>query len=143
LKDQYQAAQNEKDECQRAADQTAYTINLANRLVGGLASEKERWTNTIAQSKVLGNFLPGNVLITTAYLSYVGYFTKYYREELLYRRWMPYLKALKVPIPVTENLDPLSMLIDDADMAAWNNEGLPADRMSYENATILTSCERW
>ncbi|CAF4499864.1 unnamed protein product, partial [Rotaria magnacalcarata] len=42
---------------------------------------------------------------------------------------MPYLKNLKVPIPVTDNLDPLSMLIDDADMAAWNNEGLPADRM--------------
>ncbi|CAF3056070.1 unnamed protein product [Rotaria socialis] len=143
LKDQYEAAQNEKDECQRAADQTTYTINLANRLVGGLASEKERWTNTIQQFQILGKFLPGNVLITTAYLSYVGYFTKYYREELLYRRWMPYLKNLKVPIPVTDNLDPLSMLIDDADMAAWNNEGLPADRMSYENATILTNCERW
>jgi len=56
---------------------------------------------------------------------------------------MPYLKNLKVPILVTDNLDPLSMLIDDADMAAWNNEGLPADRMSYENATILTNCERW
>ncbi|CAF1186132.1 unnamed protein product [Adineta steineri] len=143
LKDQFQAAQNEKDECQRAADQTSYTINLANRLVGGLASEKERWTNTIQQFQILGKFLPGNVLITTAYLSYVGYFTKYYREELLYRRWMPFLKNLKVPIPVTDNLDPLSMLIDDADMAAWNNEGLPADRMSYENATILTNCERW
>ncbi|CAF0886754.1 unnamed protein product, partial [Adineta ricciae] len=143
LKDQYQSAQNEKDECQRAADQTAYTINLANRLVGGLASEKERWTNTIQQSQILGKFLPGNVLITTAYLSYVGYFTKYYREELLYRRWMPFLRNLKVPVPVTDNLDPLSMLIDDADMAAWNNEGLPADRMSYENATILTNCERW
>ena len=68
---------------------------------------------------------------------------KYYREELLYSYWMPFLKKLKVPIPVTDNLDPLSMLIDDADMAAWNNEGLPADRMSYENATILTNCERW
>ncbi len=59
LQDQYQAAQNEKDECQRAADQTAYTINLANRLVGGLASEKERWTNTIQQFQILGKFLPG------------------------------------------------------------------------------------
>ena len=37
FKDQFQAAQNEKDECQRAADQTAYTINLANRLVGDFA----------------------------------------------------------------------------------------------------------
>ena len=35
------------------------------------------------------------------------------------------------------------MLIDDADIAQWNNEGLPGDRMSVENATILTNCDRW
>lgn len=53
------------------------------------------------------------------------------------------LLACKVPIPVTPDLDPLTMLTDDADVAAWQNEGLPADRMSTENATILTSCQRW
>jgi dynein heavy chain len=35
------------------------------------------------------------------------------------------------------------MLVDDADIATWNNEGLPSDRMSTENATILTNCDRW
>ena len=57
--------------------------------------------------------------------------------------WLPFINKLPVPIPVTEGLDPLTMLIDDADIALWNNEGLPGDRMSIENATILTSCERW
>lgn len=57
--------------------------------------------------------------------------------------WLPFISKLPVPIPVTEDLDPLTMLIDDADIALWNNEGLPGDRMSIENATILTSCERW
>lgn len=37
----------------------------------------------------------------------------------------------------------IAMLTDDATIAAWNNEGLPNDRMSTENATILTHCERW
>ena len=49
----------------------------------------------------------------------------------------------QVPIPITEGLDPLSVLTDDADIATWNNEGLPSDRMSTENATILTNCQRW
>lgn len=49
----------------------------------------------------------------------------------------------KISIPVTPDLDPLTMLTDDADIAAWQNEGLPADRMSTENATILNSCQRW
>ena len=56
---------------------------------------------------------------------------------------MPYLGKLKTPIEITQELDVLSMLIDDADIAGWNNEGLPGDRMSVENATILTNCDRW
>ena len=35
------------------------------------------------------------------------------------------------------------MLIDDADIAGWNNENLPSDRMSIENATILLNSDRW
>ncbi|XP_078510053.1 dynein axonemal heavy chain 17 isoform X6 [Lissotriton helveticus] len=48
-----------------------------------------------------------------------------------------------VPIPATEGLDPLSLLTEDATIAAWNNQGLPSDRMSTENATILCNTERW
>ena len=44
---------------------------------------------------------------------------------------------------MTPTLDPLQMLMDDADVATWQNEGLPADRMSTENAAILLNCERW
>ena len=53
------------------------------------------------------------------------------------------LFVLQTPIPTTPGLDPLSMLTDDAQIASWNNEGLPSDRMSTENATILCNCERW
>lgn len=35
------------------------------------------------------------------------------------------------------------MLTDDATVAAWHNQGLPNDRMSTENAAILTTSERW
>lgn len=35
------------------------------------------------------------------------------------------------------------MLTDDTQIAAWNNEGLPNDRMSTENATILSNSDRW
>ncbi|EMP29854.1 Dynein heavy chain 11, axonemal [Chelonia mydas] len=78
-----------------------------------------------------------------AFVSYVGSFTKQYRQELVEHMWIPFLKSQKVPIPITEGLDLIAMLTDDATIAAWNNEGLPGDRMSTENATILTNCERW
>lgn len=37
----------------------------------------------------------------------------------------------------------MRLLTDDADVATWNNQGLPSDRMSTENATILCHTERW
>jgi dynein heavy chain len=49
----------------------------------------------------------------------------------------------QVPIPVTQELDTLTLLTDNATIAGWQNESLPSDRMSTENATILTNCERW
>lgn len=47
----------------------------------------------------------------------------------------------QVPVPMTGGLDPVLMLTDDAMVAQWNNEGLPGDKMSTQNATILTNCE--
>jgi len=46
-------------------------------------------------------------------------------------------------IPHTEGVDPLTLLSDDAQIATWNNEGLPMDGMSTENATILQHSTRW
>lgn len=50
---------------------------------------------------------------------------------------------LQPAIPYTEGVDPLSLVCDDALVASWNNEGLPSDRMSAENATILMNSARW
>ena len=44
---------------------------------------------------------------------------------------------------MTEDLDVLMLLTDGATIARWNNENLPSDRMSVENAAILTNAERW
>ncbi|XP_016382633.1 dynein axonemal heavy chain 9 [Sinocyclocheilus rhinocerous] len=139
----FEKATADKLRCQQEAETTARTIALANRLVGGLASENVRWAEAVKSFRHQESTLCGDVLLITAFVSYLGYFTKRYRLELMDNSWRPYLSQLKVPIPVTPGLDPLTMLTDDADIAGWQNEGLPADRMSTENATILTSCERW
>jgi dynein heavy chain len=37
----------------------------------------------------------------------------------------------------------LALLTSDAEIARWNNEGLPTDAVSVQNATIVTNCARW
>ncbi|PIK39300.1 dynein beta-heavy chain [Apostichopus japonicus] len=140
---EFEAATAEKLKCQQQAESTALTITLANRLVGGLASENVRWGESVANFKEQAKTLPGDVLLITAFVSYVGCFTKNYRLDLMERMWLPFLQGQKATIPITEGLDPLLLLTDDATVAVWNNEGLPSDRMSTENATILSNCERW
>ncbi|KAL0819776.1 hypothetical protein ABMA28_007817 [Loxostege sticticalis] len=139
----FQEAVNEKMKCQAEADATNATIDLANRLVNGLASEKIRWTSTVANMKESGVMLPGDTLLITAFISYVGCFMRRYRQQLLNDDWIPMLAKTNPKIETTEGLDPLSMLTDDAQVAVWNNEGLPNDTMSTENATILTNSARW
>ncbi|XP_059610636.1 dynein beta chain, ciliary isoform X2 [Phlebotomus argentipes] len=139
----FEQATAEKLRCQQEADATQATIQLANRLVGGLASENVRWAEAVAEFMAQGTTLPGDTLLITAFISYVGCFTKQFRLDLMNKMWLPYLRALEPPIPITEGLDSLTLLTDDTTVAIWHNEGLPSDRMSIENATILSNSDRW
>lgn len=143
LKAEFQQATDEKLRCQAEAEETQKTLDLANRLVGGLSSEKIRWGASVQVFATQEKTIVGDVLLTSAFISYVGCFTKTYRQRLLNESWRPFLNELTPAIPITENIDPLSVLTDEATYAGWHNEGLPRDRMSLENATILTNSERW
>ncbi|KAK3861449.1 hypothetical protein Pcinc_032598 [Petrolisthes cinctipes] len=143
LRAEFDKATAEKMRCEKEANSTAHTIGLANRLVGGLSSEKIRWSEAVSQMHNSEKTLPGDILLVSAFISYVGCFTKHYRRELMEKQWLPLLQKLNPVIPITHNLDPIKLLTDDATIAGWNNEGLPSDRMSTENAIILTNSDRW
>lgn len=49
---QFQKATDAKLKCQQEAESTASTISLANRLVGGLQSEKVRWAESVEKMKL-------------------------------------------------------------------------------------------
>lgn len=86
----------EKQKCQDEADKTAFTIDLAHRLVNGLASENVRWRESIAQLKSQTMTLPGDVLLIACFISYVGCFTRRYRVELQEKMWIPTFRLSKV-----------------------------------------------
>ncbi|CAL4142074.1 unnamed protein product, partial [Meganyctiphanes norvegica] len=71
LKAEYEAAFAEKQRCEEEANRTAITIELANRLVGGLASEKIRWAEAVAMMQRSEKTLPGDILLLSAFISYM------------------------------------------------------------------------
>uniref|UniRef100_A0A3B1KJE1 Dynein axonemal heavy chain 11 n=1 Tax=Astyanax mexicanus TaxID=7994 RepID=A0A3B1KJE1_ASTMX len=139
---QFERAAGEKLRCQEEVTHTSTTIQMANRLVGGLQSEKVRWSEAVLELEAQQGALCGDVLLAAAFVSYAGYFSQPYREQLLENSWRPFLRQLSPPVPLTEGLDPVLLLADQASVAAWHNQGLPADRLSVENATILTRSQR-
>lgn len=67
-----------------------------SRLVGGLASENVRWAESVEELRDQEKTLCGDVLLVSAFVSYIGYFTKKYRAELLEKHWVPFLQGQSV-----------------------------------------------
>lgn len=84
---------------------------LPSRLVGGLASEKVRWAESVEKFKQDEKTLAGDVLLTTSYLSYVGCFGRSYRTDMLFNKWMPFLTSLEVGSSVYRNIEALKQLL--------------------------------
>lgn len=82
----------------------------------------------------------GDVLLASAFVSYVGPFNKKFRDEIC-SKFLEFFKQNN--IPTSPNTNPLTVLTDEATIATWNNFGLPPDRVSTENGAILTNSERY
>eukprot|EP00960_Hanusia_phi_P043076 755854-Hanusia_phi.AAC.6 len=141
LIEEYDKVVAEKNAVVAEGERLQNKLGLAQRLMAALGSEQERWAINVQQMKADAELLPGDVLIASAFVSYVGCFNKLFRNKLINDVMLPYLKQNNVPL--SGNADPMSILTDSAQIARWNSEGLPSDRVSVENGAITTYAERW
>lgn len=83
----------------------------------------------------------GDVLLASAFVSYVGPFNKQFRDRIINENFVEFFK--KNNIPMSPSANPLAVLTDEAEVAGWNNFSLPPDRVSTENGSILTNSARY
>ena len=135
VRGQYQLAMTEKQKLIDAADVCRRKMQAAATLINGLAGEKLRWTEQSQAFKEQLGRLIGDVLMTTAFLSYAGPFNQEYRTKMG-GDWRTLFG--KRSIPFTENLNITSWLVDNATVSEWNLQGLPNDELSIQNGLIVT-----
>jgi len=132
---------DEKNQAIAESEKCERKLNLAQRLVGALGSEQEKWAQSIID---LGEYLQvviGDVLLASAFVSYVGPFNKAFRDRIINDNFVEFFNKNNIPMSPAAN--PLLVLSDEATVAGWNNFGLPPDRVSTENGAILTNSERY
>lgn len=83
----------------------------------------------------------GDVLLSCAFVSFVGPFNKKFRDEIVYNNFVVFCRENN--IPMGKEVNPVALLCDEATVAGWCTMGLPPDIVSTENGAILTSSERY
>jgi len=141
---QLKEADASKQNAVDTVDQGLRKQDLARRLITALSSEKIRWARNVQELFSRKELLIGDVLLTSAFVSYVGPFTKAFREDIV-ATWIAKMRTAvgSGPLPMSDKPDPVSAIATAAIVAGWQTDGLPADRVSSENGSIVCSSRRW
>ncbi|CRK89849.1 CLUMA_CG003435, isoform A [Clunio marinus] len=143
LKDDLDRKQKEMLEIQNRFDLNSVRLNRAGRLTAALVDEEVRWRETVKSlnEELVG--VPGDVLVASACIAYLGAFSIDYRRRLS-SEWMEECHKLNIPSSSTFSL--IHCLGDPYEMREWNTQGLPRDEISIENGIIVTQSvvnRRW
>jgi dynein heavy chain len=115
LMDDFEKATEEKNRVIQEAERTKARLELAERLVGGLADENERWGLELKNLQEKEGYLVGDVLLSSAFVSYIGAFNYQFRAEMINDMWVPDL--LKREIPLSDGFDVLQLLTNSSTIA--------------------------
>ncbi|XP_046433182.1 dynein axonemal heavy chain 2 [Neodiprion fabricii] len=140
LQQTYDQKMQEKEDLITQAELLKLKLERAAMLVDGLSGERVRWQETVLILEKLFDRLPGDCLISTAFISYLGPFVSNYREDLV-NIWMK--EVIEMEIPHSSSLDVKDFLTDPTTIREWNIQGLPSDDFSTENGIIITKGGRW
>ncbi|XP_035209359.1 dynein heavy chain 7, axonemal-like [Stegodyphus dumicola] len=138
-KDCDESVQKKKDlETQAALCET--NLQRAEKLIGGLGGERLRWANEAKNLKKKFENLPGDVLLASGVIAYLGPYTSYYRSMCI-NDWVECCSNRH--IPCTKNFSLGETLGNPVKIQFWNLNGLPRDSFSTDNGVIIEYGKRW
>ncbi|XP_071484907.1 dynein axonemal heavy chain 12-like [Diadema antillarum] len=140
LKDQFQEMTDKKDQLEKQVDLCAKKLERAEKLIGGLGGEKERWTIAAANLQDIYDNLIGDVLISSGVIAYLGAFTSSFRSTCT-NGWSAVCKEKEIPCSSSFSLS--NTLGEPIKIRAWNIAGLPTDNFSIDNGVIVDNARRW
>ncbi|XP_075883238.1 dynein axonemal heavy chain 12 isoform X2 [Nelusetta ayraudi] len=118
----------------------ARKLERAEKMIGGLGGEKDRWLKEAEDLQNTYDNLTGDVLISAGVIAYLGAFTAGFRQDCT-KSWTELCKNKN--IPSSDDFSLSKTLGDPIKIRAWNIAGLPSDSFSIDNGVIVSNSRRW
>ena len=140
LEDNYQNMLAKKADLERQVDSVSKQLVRAEKLIGSLGDEKERWTQSAEALNQRLQYLLGDVLVGSAIVAYLGTFTKAFRDDIV-DHWMTL--TTEKGIQTSANVKLSTVFGDPVKIRSWILSGLPNDAFSVDNGVMLSNSSRW
>ncbi|XP_074643936.1 cytoplasmic dynein 1 heavy chain 1-like isoform X2 [Tubulanus polymorphus] len=109
-------------------------------LLKSLGNEKDRWEATSETFKNQMSTITGDVLLSSAFMAYAGYFDQQMRQNL-FATWSHHLQLAS--IQYRGDLARVEYLSNADERLRWQASSLPADDLCTENAIMLKRFNRY
>ncbi|XP_017878877.2 dynein heavy chain 3, axonemal [Ceratina calcarata] len=140
LNDEFAECMREKKKLEDQIEYCMKKLDRAEKLLGGLSGEKNRWQEAAATLGASLRNVIGDVLLSSGVIAYFGAFTIDYRNKLI-SQW--HESCMKVGIPCSKQFSLIDILGKPVEIRAWVIFGLPADNFSVDNGIIVQNADRW
>ncbi|ESN91800.1 hypothetical protein HELRODRAFT_96436 [Helobdella robusta] len=141
LSGNYELASVERQTLQEETDVMERRLIAADKLISGLGSENERWSNDLIKLREQKVKLLGDCLLGSAFLCYLGAFTWEFRNEMINDTWLVDIKSRDIPVSDPFKLE--ALLTDEVEISKWTSESLPPDELSIQNGILTTRASRF
>ncbi|XP_074844510.1 dynein axonemal heavy chain 14, partial [Carettochelys insculpta] len=115
-------------------------LHRASILSTALEDEMERWKESINNLDERLRGIVGDALVSAACIIYGGVLSAGYRQQLIN-------ESLRLcnehTIPVSPNYSLITAMTEKSEVSKWQNEGLPLDQYSIENAILVKNGQQW
>ena len=119
-------------------NKTEDLLTKAKSLLGKLTGEKNRWAQQISELKILNEMIPYNTLLSSAFVTFLGYYNESVREET----WDKWVKCIDFNGRENHTVKIVNYLLNESEMLRLKFDGLPTDTLSMENALVINNSVR-
>ncbi|OAQ30330.1 dynein heavy chain [Linnemannia elongata AG-77] len=139
-KEEYAVLISEVGSIKNEMERVKSKVDRSVTLLESLSSERVRWEAGSHSFDTQMATTVGDVLLSSAFLAYGGYFDQQYRE-ILFHKWADHLA--KAGIQYKADISLAEYLSTADDRLSWTEHSLPADDLCVENAIILERFNRY